>query len=66
MTTPQNPADLRPIKDAELASVSRREREELKRALAEAEAELARGGGTEYESRRFKDRLLRIYRNGRL
>lgn len=42
-----------------------REGAELLAALRQAEAEVASGEGTAYEPKRFRDRLLGIYRGNR-
>jgi hypothetical protein len=46
----------------EIPLLSERERAELLASLKEAEAEIKAGKGIRYDSKKFKDRLIGIYR----
>jgi transcription elongation GreA/GreB family factor len=47
---------------AELPILDEQERAELVASIKEAEAEIKAGKGAEYDARKFKDRLVGIYR----
>jgi hypothetical protein len=49
----------------EIPVLSSKERERLLQSLKQAEARIKAGKGIDYDSKTFKDRLLRIYRTGR-
>jgi hypothetical protein len=49
----------------EVAVPSPEEREQLLRSLREAEARMKAGRGNDYDSKNFKQRLMRIFRGGR-
>jgi hypothetical protein len=49
----------------EVPVLSAKERTALTTALKDAEARVKAGEGVDYEPQSFKDRLLRIYRNGK-
>ena len=49
----------------EIPVLSSKERERLLQSLERAEARIKAGKGIDYDSKTFKDRLLRIYRTGK-
>ncbi len=49
----------------EIPVLSPKERERLLQSLKQAEARIKAGKGVDYDSKTFKDRLLRIYRAGK-
>lgn len=49
----------------EIPVLSRKERERLLHSLQQAEERIKAGEGIDYDSKTFKDRLLRVYRAGK-
>ena len=49
----------------EIPVLSSKERERLLHSLEQAEARIKAGKGIEYDSKTFKERLLRVYRAGK-